>query len=205
MFDVRIMVDPEDPADIARVNQLQAGLAVQQQAAGSFEVPNWDQASLKIERDKLLATAGTLPDLKGAFGSKAEVDPVRHLAGTAVQWGGDPEKYGLYVGFIPEKNNSTAIYKLRAKDVPVDAFWSVTLYNADGFFTSNPLNAYSLSSMTAKKGGDGTVAIQFGGCDGVVANCLPTVPGWNYMVRLYRPRAEVLNGTWKFPQAQLVQ
>ena len=26
--------------------------------------------------------------------------------------------------------------------------------------------------------------------------------GWNYMVRLYRPRAEILNGTWKFPEAQ---
>jgi hypothetical protein len=30
------------------------------------------------------------------------------------------------------------------------------------------------------------------------------VPGWNYMVRLYRPRAEVLNGNWKFPDAQPV-
>jgi hypothetical protein len=28
--------------------------------------------------------------------------------------------------------------------------------------------------------------------------------GWNYMVRLYRPRAEILNGTWKFPEAQQV-
>jgi hypothetical protein len=27
---------------------------------------------------------------------------------------------------------------------------------------------------------------------------------WNYMVRLYRPRAEILNGTWKFPEAQPV-
>jgi hypothetical protein len=30
------------------------------------------------------------------------------------------------------------------------------------------------------------------------------MPGWNYMVRLFRPRAEVLKGTWKFPQAQRV-
>jgi hypothetical protein len=28
--------------------------------------------------------------------------------------------------------------------------------------------------------------------------------GWNYMVRLYRPRAEILNGTWRFPEAQAV-
>jgi hypothetical protein len=49
---------------------------------------------------------------------------------------------------------------------------------------------------------DGLVAVQFGGCDGEIPNCLPTVPGWNYMVRFYRPRAEILNGTWKFPEAQ---
>jgi hypothetical protein len=47
-------------------------------------------------------------------------------------------------------------------------------------------------------------AWQFGGCDGKIPNCLPTTPGWNYMVRLFRPRAEVLNGTWKFPEAHRV-
>jgi hypothetical protein len=51
---------------------------------------------------------------------------------------------------------------------------------------------------------DGSITIQLGGCDGKIANCLPTVPGWNYMVRLYRPHAEILNGTWKFPEAQPV-
>jgi hypothetical protein len=41
-------------------------------------------------------------------------------------------------------------------------------------------------------------------CDGKIANCLPIMPRWNYMVRLYRPRAEILNDTWKFPEAQPV-
>ena len=45
-------------------------------------------------------------------------------------------------------------------------------------------------------------SMQFGGCDGKIANCLPTVAGWNYTVRLYRPRAEILNGKWKFPEPQ---
>ena len=45
------------------------------------------------------------------------------------------------------------------------------------------------------------LAIQFGGCDGKLTNCLPIVAGWNYMVRLYRPHQEILNGTWKFPAA----
>lgn len=52
------------------------------------------------------------------------------------------------------------------------------------------------------KTSDGSVAIPFGGCDGKIPNCLPIMKGWNYMVRLYRPRAEILNGTWLFPDAK---
>jgi hypothetical protein len=86
--------------------------------------------------------------------------------------------------------------------VPVDGFWSVSLYNAEGYFQKNQYDAYSLNNITSKKRADGSVAIQFGGCDGKIPNCLPTMPGWNYTMRLYRPRAEILNGTWKFPEAQ---
>ena len=86
------------------------------------------------------------------------------------------------------ENDGTTIYRLNVKDVPVDGFWSISLYNAEGFFETNDLNAYTLNSITAKKNADGSITIQFGGCDGKIANCLPIVPGWNYMVRLYRPR-----------------
>jgi hypothetical protein len=37
-----------------------------------------------------------------------------------------------------------------------------------------------------------------------IPNCLPIMPGWNYIVQLYRPRAQILDGTWKFPEAQLL-
>jgi hypothetical protein len=46
--------------------------------------------------------------------------------------------------------------------------------------------------------------VQFGGCDGMIPNCLPIMKGWNYLVRLYRPREEILSGTWKFPEARPV-
>jgi hypothetical protein len=67
--------------------------------------------------------------------------------------------------------------------------------------SANDLNAYTVNNVTAKRNADGSVTVQFGGCDGDLANCLPICAGWNYMVRLYRPRKEVLDGTWKSPEA----
>jgi hypothetical protein len=79
--------------------------------------------------------------------------------------------------------------------------WSIGVYNTDGYFQKNDFNAYSLNNITSKTKADGSVAIQFGGCDGTIPNCLPTMNGWNYTVRLYRPRTEMLSGRWKFPEA----
>jgi hypothetical protein len=85
----------------------------------------------------------------------------------------------------------------------VDAFWSVTVYDATGHLQTNTLGVYSLNSITAQKAADGSVTVQFGGC-GKTPNCLPIMKDWNYMVRLYRPRPEVLNHAWTFPEAQPV-
>ena len=88
--------------------------------------------------------------------------------------------------------------------MPVDAFWSVSLYNGEGYFEKNPYDAYSVNSVTGKKSSDGSIAIQFGGCDAKIPNCLPIMKGWNYTVRLYRPRPGVVDGKWQFPEPQAV-
>ena len=153
-------------------------------------------------REALLALGANMPDFKKAFGTKKEVDPVRHLVGTAMGWGGNPDKDAMYLNVTPGKNDGTAIYRLHVKDVPVAGFWSISVYNAKGYYEQNQDNTYALNNLTAKKDADGSVTVQFGGCDGKMANCLPIMPGWNYMVRLYRPRPEILNGTWIFPEAR---
>lgn len=202
MLAVRTLVDPNDPKDVAQVVVLQDGMKTEQKGTGKFEVPNWDQAGQKKVREALLTLASTLPDANRMFGTKAQVDPVRRLIGAASAWGGNPDKEAIYLNVTPPKNDGKTIYKLNVGQVPVDGFWSISLYNAEGFFEENPYNAYALNNITGKKNDDGTITVQFGGCDGKIPNCLPTMAGWNYMVRLYRPRSEILNGKWKFPEAK---
>jgi hypothetical protein len=90
-------------------------------------------------------------------------------------WGGLPEKDALYLNITPDDNDGAAVYKLNVQDVPVDGFWSITVYNAKGYLEPNRYNAYSLNNITAEKNADGSVAVQFGGCDGEISNCLPTM------------------------------
>lgn len=201
-----LLLAPDDPNDVAEVCRLQDAIKVEQPGGpGKFEVPNWDLESQKKVREALLTLGATLPDSKNMFGTKDQVDPVRFLIGSAMAWGGNPEKEATYINVTPIKNDGKIVHKLTVKgDVPVDGFWSISLYNAEGYFQKNDQNAYSINNLTAKKDADGSISVQFGGCDGKAANCLPIIPGWNYIARLYRPRKAILEGTWTFPEAQPV-
>ena len=205
LIGLRTLVDPEDPKDVAEVHALQDAVKLSQEKPGSFEVPDWDPASQKKVREALLVLGSTIPDFKGAFGNKDKVDPIRHLIGTATGWGGNPDKDATYLNVTPAKNDGKTLYRLQVKDVPVDGFWSISLYNKEGYFEANPQKAYTVNNLTAKKDDDGAVTIQFGGDPGSAPNVLPIMSGWNYTVRLYRPRAEVLDGSWKFPEPEPVE
>lgn len=203
---LRTLVDPQKPSDLDEVHKLQDAVKVEQpDGPGKFEIPSWDTTSQKKVRDALLVLASTLPDTNHAFGARGQVDPVRRLVAAASAWGGNPDKDAIYLNVVPERNDGKTVYRLSVKDVPVDGFWSISLYNAKGYFQQNKFDAYALNNLTAKRSTDGAVDVQFGGCDGKIPNCLPTMQGWNYLVRLYRPRSEILDGRWKFPGPVQVQ
>lgn len=205
MVAIRTLVDPNNAKDVADVHRLQDAIKVEQASAGVWETPTWDQASQNKVRAELLAENGKRHGDSGrAFGPKDAVDPQDHLIATAAGWGGNAARDALYLFRTPPANDGKTVHQMTVKDVPVDGFWSVTVYNDKGYLEKNALNAYSLNSVTAKTNDVGATTVQFGGCDGKVENCLPTPAGWNYIVRLYRPRPEILNGSWKFPEANPV-
>ena len=87
---------------------------------------------------------------------------------------------------------------------PVDAFWSITLYDAQGFQVANGLNRFAVSSwMPFKHDPDGSLTLYFQnespGKD-KEANWLPAPKGpFNLTMRLYAPKSEALTGKWNPP------
>jgi hypothetical protein len=198
----RTFCDPNSPEDMKKACTLQDAIQIKQASSGVLELPDWDEASLVATRKVLNELALKLEGLPKAFGARGEVDPTQHLLGAAFGWGGNPQSGAMYFNFKPEKNDGKTPYVLvMPKDVPVQAFWSVTVYNKDGFFSPNDRNAYSFNSITSKRNDDGTVTIHFGG-DPKAANCLPITEGWNYIVRCYLPGWQAIEGNWKPPMAQ---
>jgi hypothetical protein len=202
---VRFLVDFSSEEDVRETHALQDAIKLYQERTGSFEIPDWDEPSLKKIKAALMQLGTTVSDTRRMFGAEAhQVDPVKHLIGSAMLWGGYPEKDALYLPITPARNDGTAVYKLTVGDVPVAGFWSLTVYNGEGYLEPNPDNVYSVNSIKAKKDPDGSVTIQFGGCEREVPNCLPITRGWNYTVRLFLPSREILDGTWRFPEVQPV-
>jgi hypothetical protein len=201
---VRTFADPNDERDMKEAYQLQDAIGIEQADIGKFEVPDWNKEEVEKMRETINVVGATVTESSKFFGKKENLDPVYWLLGAALGWGGLPAEAATYVNVFPEKNEGKTPYTLTVRDVPVDAFWSVTLYDDKGYMPVNKYKAYSFNNVTAKKSKDGSITIHFGG-DPRQSNFLPIVPGWNYIVRLYRPKKEILDGSWTFPNPQAVK
>lgn len=196
----RTLADPTDADDLAAANRLQDGLAIDAPTARSWESGRFDEVSYEAVKKPLLALGAGLHDSTRTFGAKDEVDRVRFLIGTAGGFGGLPETEAFYV--IRATPLPVGRYRLRVADVPVDAFWSISVYNRDGYFDPNEYESYSVNSVTSVPDADGSVTVDFGPEPGGGDNFLYVTDGWNYVVRLYRPRPEILDGSWTFPEPE---
>ncbi len=197
---LRTLVDPGDPEDVATVNDLQDAVSLEAASSRKYEHPEYDEESRKKTFDALVALG--LPNTDRTFGRKDEVDPVRHLIGTASGWGGLPETEAYY--YIMTEPRSVGRFTFTLRDVPVDGFWSLTIYNRDGFLEENPYDSYSVNNLTAVADEDGTVTLNLAPDGEGLTNHLYIMDGWNYVLRLYRPRPEILDGTWTPPTPQPV-
>lgn len=92
---------------------------------------------------------------------------------------------------------------------PVNAFWSLAMYDSEGYFVENPIDRYSIGDRDKLSfNGDGSLDIYIQHetpGDGNQSNWLPA-PGddFNLVIRLYWPRAEILSGAWNPPAIKRV-
>jgi hypothetical protein len=97
----------------------------------------------------------------------------------------------------------------RGQEPPVDAFWSITLYDQEGFQVANPIGRFAIGDRDPlMRAADGAVEILIQNADPGAdrrANWLPAPTGpFNLTMRLYGPRAEAIDGRWSPPAIDLV-
>ena len=106
--------------------------------------------------------------------------------------------------------NKYAIHFAKDEIPPVSAFWSITLYDTEGFQVANPLNRFAVSSwMPFKRDADGSLTLYFQNespSSDRESNWLPAPKGpFNLTMRLYAPKSEALTGLWNPPSITLAK
>ena len=196
----RTGVNIQDPEDVAQAQALQAKLSVSQAKTGEYIQPNkWDleqmmalRAAYNEERNEKGVKSEDL------FGRKGEITPEQNNMGVAVGIGGLPKEGAVYLFYTPTSSDPQS---LTLKDVPNgdNAFWSLTVYDKDGFPSGDLFN---LNSAFAKTNEAGDVVINLGG-DTDQENYLGIYPGWNATFRIYNPKPAYFDGSWNRPELEL--
>ena len=123
-----------------------------------------------------------------------------HNFGAAVGWGGLTKEGAVYIFF---QEASAEPRTLTLKNVPKadNAFWSITVYDSDGYPRGDSFN---LNSAFAKAGPAGEVVVHFGG-ESTQANYLEIYPDWTATFRIYSPQESYFDGRWKVPELQAIE
>ena len=194
---IRTQVNMHDAEDMAIVTELQDALQLKQDRKGSYqpsEVWNMDEV-LDMRQKFLNITNEKKYTSDQLFGKKGELTQEQHNCGVAYGWGGFTSDQAVYLGRIPANDKPCT---LTLKDVPIaeNAFWSITVYDAQGYPQGEP---YNVNSAFAELNPDGSATIHFGGEDKNTSNYLEIFPGWTYLLRLYLPQEPYFDGSWTHP------
>ena len=137
------------------------------------------------------------------YGSRSDNIPMIDLAqGVYEGLGAFPAYAARYVSIF----HDTAGKELHASkqynlvvpaDIPVNNFWSVTVYDDDGLLIPNEERIHNSSSEISVKNRDGSTTVTFGQCTPKINNCIPTGKGdWNFTWRYYGPEGAIADGSW---------
>jgi hypothetical protein len=151
----------------------------------------------------------------GDFGTDYGTRAVVALVGLGANLAADAVYPSAFVDGDGTTLNGANRYVLhfdKGQEPPVQAFWSVTMYDPDSFFVANPINRYAVSSwMPFKRNADGSLDLYIQNASPGTdkeANWLPAPAGeFNVTMRMYWPTESppsIVDGTWKPPALRKV-
>ncbi len=187
---MRTAADPSDPEDQDTARGVMEAASIASNGGGTFR-SNWNPDEVIEMRGQIIRNA-TYTDSFGAFGDVDDIkDFEKFTFAAAAGWGGLPEAHAAYWPIEPKLGKACATMTI--EDPPVDYYWSLTVYDEEGWLAhSNPVR----SSYNTKPNEDGTLTFHFG-CGDAALNDLPITENWTFVLRMYGPQEPILNGTYK--------
>lgn len=217
---VRVEVkDMNNAEDIADAKAIFAGLTIEgpaiQQVPKLDRLSAYDDAVTSEARKRIDETFQNTDFSQLVAGPGDVPDKVSYLqlaAGTKGGWGGPVTSHSAYETVFfdaqgKEMRGSNGSYTITTSEPPVDAFWSITVYDTDrgGFLHPNKDNRYHINNTSAVKSEDGNYRFVFKQqCEQSDINCLAVPAGrFDYAVRYYLPKQTIRDGDWRMPKATL--
>ncbi len=213
--------DKNDPKDVAAAKAVFNAMNIS--GVQPHEFPQLDLlsgyaanvvAEANRRMDKVFATVAFGQTVVGPGKEPGrDVPYLYHSAGTKGGWGAPDPTHSAYEAIFfdnggNEMKGGNGTYAVTTEVPPVDAFWSVTVYDTErgGYLHPNANNRYHINDTTAVRNDDGTVTFTFKReCGATDTNCLDVPAGrFDVAVRYYLPRQQILSGTWRFPRIELV-
>ena len=217
---VRVEVkDKNDIQDLSEAKKIFNGITINGPGVESVEevtiLSEFDESIVKEANKRLDDTFSTVPFRKTVVGPGQEpgkdVPYLYHSAGTKGGWGGPDTSHSSYETIFYDIDGNEMIgskgpYTVTTEEPPVDAFWSITVYDSDrgGFLHPNKYDRYHINNTGAVVNDDGTITFLFKqNCLESDLNCLEVPPGrFDLTARYYLPHEEIISGEWTLPKIE---
>jgi hypothetical protein len=218
---VRVEVkDKDDLADLSAAEAVFGGISIEGPDIASFPkldlLSKYSDEVAEAANRKLDETLANEPFAETVVGPGKElgvdVPYLSHSAGTKGGWGGPGPEHSTYEFIFTDADGKTLVgangtYQLTTTAPPVDAFWSITVYdtNRGGFLHPNKDDRYHINGTTAVPNDDESYTFNFKtACEPGDLNCLEVPEGrFDLASRYYLPKEEIVSGGWQIPRPRL--